>query len=163
MDAGNVASLTALAGTGIAGGLVLMVRGMNDYRSSLRVADTSTSSIASIAAGEVRISGTIEMAETTLVSPVERVPCVYFRTTVDDDRDPLTGGRGTTNEGSIGFRVRDETGSIRVFRTAPGSTHRRSRRPSEAPGWRCVVRSRLAGDFIAGDAGMTGSEPDAGP
>jgi hypothetical protein len=115
VDAGNVASLTALAGIGIAGGLVLMVRGMNDYRSSLRVADTSTSTIGSIAAGEVRISGTIEMAETTLVSPIERVPCVYFRTTVDDGHKSFRGGHGYTDERSIGFRVRDATGSIRVF------------------------------------------------
>ena len=100
---------------GIAGGLVLMVRGMNDYRSSLRVADTSTSSIASIAAGEVRISGTIEMAETTLVSPIERVPCVYFRTTVEESRTPLSSSHRSTDERSIGFRVRDATGSIRVF------------------------------------------------
>ncbi|HEV8402377.1 MAG TPA: hypothetical protein VGQ31_05020 [Candidatus Limnocylindrales bacterium] len=115
MDAGNVVSLTTLAGVGIAGGLVLLVRGMNDYRSSLRVADTATSAIASIAAGEVRISGTIEMAETTLISPLERVPCVYVRITVDDGRDPLTGGHHVTDERSIGFRVRDATGSIRVF------------------------------------------------
>ena len=41
MDVGDVVPLTAFASVGIAGGLVLMVRGMNDYRSSLRVADTS--------------------------------------------------------------------------------------------------------------------------
>jgi hypothetical protein len=113
--AGDLVPLTALASVGIAGGLVLMVRGMNDYRSSLRVADTSTSAIDSIAAGEVRISGTIEMAETTLVSPIERVPCVYFRTTVENGREPFTGSRESTEERSIGFRVRDATGSIRVF------------------------------------------------
>ncbi len=115
MDVGDVVPLTAFASVGIAGGLVLMVRGMNDYRSSLRVADTSTSAIASIAAGEVRISGTIEMAETTLVSPIERVPCVYFRTTVENGHEPFAGGRSFTEERSIGFRVRDATGSIRVF------------------------------------------------
>jgi hypothetical protein len=135
---------------------------MNDYRSSLRVADTSTSWIASIAAGEVRISGTIEMAETTLVSPVERVPCVYFRTTVDDDRDPLTGGRGTTNEGSIGFRVRDETGSIRVF--PHGARVDAPEKPptfGSAPGGDASSAVGSQGISIAGDAGMTGSEPDA--
>lgn len=115
MDAGNVVSLTALAAVGIAGGLVLMVRGMNDYRSSLRVADTSTSTIGSIAAGEVRISGTIEMAETTLVSPIEHVPSVYYRTAVDDSPEPFVGSPRVTDERSIGFRVRDATGSIRVF------------------------------------------------
>ena len=120
MDVGDVISVSALAAVGIVGGLVLMVRGMNDYRSSLRVADTSSSSITSIAAGEVRISGTIEVAETTLVSPIERVPCVYFRVTVDDDRTSLSSGRGYTDERSIGFRVRDATGSIRVF---PNGAH----------------------------------------
>ena len=115
MVADDLVSVSALGVVGIAGGLVLMVRGMDDYRSSLRVADTSTSSIASIAAGEVRISGTIEMAETTLVSPIERVPCVYFRTTVEEGRTPLSSGHRSTEERSIGFRVRDATGSIRVF------------------------------------------------
>jgi hypothetical protein len=151
-----------LAGVGIAGGLVLMVRGMNDYRSSLRVADISTSSIASIAAGEVRISGIIEMAETTLVSPFERVPCVYFRTTVDDGRDPLPGGHALTDERLIGFRVRDATGSIRVFPhgarvDAPEKPPSFGGSPEADPS--LAVGSQ--GDPIAGDAAMTDPEPDA--
>jgi hypothetical protein len=161
VDAGNVVSLTALAGVGIAGGLVLMIRGMNDYRSSLRVADTATSSIASIAAGEVRVSGTIEMAETTLVSPIERVPCVYFRTTVDDDREPFTGGHASTDERSIGFRVRDATGSIRVFPhgarvDAPEKPPRFGSSLGEDPPPAAVSR----GDPVAGDqAGGPGEPP----
>ena len=51
-------------------GLVLLVRGFGAAIASgrARIADTSTSAIASLAAGEVRVSGVIEPAELTLVS-----------------------------------------------------------------------------------------------
>ena len=71
-----------------------------------------TSRIESVAAGEVRISGIIEAAEMTLVSLVQSVPCVYYRASIRDDGES-TGG--LTEERAIGFRVRDATGSIRVF------------------------------------------------
>ena len=45
--------LTTIAGVGVIVGLVLLARGMAGYRSLIRVGDTSTSSIASLAAGEV--------------------------------------------------------------------------------------------------------------
>ena len=116
MDTRDAISLIALAGAGVVAGLVLMVRGMTDYRASLRVAETSTSPIASLAAGEVRVSGTIEMAEATLTSPIEHLPCVYFRTTSDSGVDPLAPDPvGVERERSIGFLVRDATGTIRVF------------------------------------------------
>ena len=104
--------VTALAGIGVVVGLFLLARGVDGYRSFVRVGDTSTSTIASLAAGEVRVSGVIETAELTLVSLLQSVPCIYYRSTVEakDDRD-----RGYTEERSIGFRVRDASGSLRVF------------------------------------------------
>ena len=63
-------------------GLWLVLRGLAGYRASLLVADTSTSTIASLAAGEVRISGVVEPAELTLVSLLQSAPCVYYRASI---------------------------------------------------------------------------------
>ena len=115
MDPQSSAWLTAVAGAGVIAGLVLLIRGMRDYRSLLRVADTSTSTISSLAAGEVRISGTVEPAEMTLVSLLQSVPCVYYRSTIRSGGDPRTPDSGYTEERSIGFRVRDASGAVRVF------------------------------------------------
>jgi hypothetical protein len=98
---------------GIGGGLFLLWRGFGGYRTALTVGDTATSSIASIAAGEVRVSGTIEPGEVTLVSPLQSVPCVWYharvRTTGDDDHEVFAEAR------AVGFRLRDAEGVIRVF------------------------------------------------
>ena len=51
----------------------------------------------------------------TLVSLLQSVPCVYYRATVGNGGDRRTPDSGYTEERSIGFRVRDETGSLRVF------------------------------------------------
>jgi hypothetical protein len=107
--------LIGVAGFGLAAGLLLLARGLVGYRTLIRVADTSTSTISSLAAGEVRVSGVIEGAELTLVSLLQRVPCVYYRSTIGHAGD----GRGSdpdyTEERSIGFQVRDSTGTLRVF------------------------------------------------
>jgi hypothetical protein len=42
---------------GVAGGLFLLWRGFDGSRTAVAVGDTATSSIASFAAGEVRVSG----------------------------------------------------------------------------------------------------------
>ena len=98
---------------GVVAGVFLLLRGLGGYRASVTLGDTATSSITSLAAGEVRISGTIEPAEVTLVSPLQSVPCVWYRARVksggDDD------GEIFAEERAIGFRVRDADGSIRVF------------------------------------------------
>ena len=108
--------MTTLAGIGVIAGLVLLARGLSGYRSLVRVGDTSTSTIASLAAGEVRVSGIVEPAELTLVSLLQSVPCVYYHATVgSDQRSPWPMGDGYEEEQSIGFRIRDATGSLRVF------------------------------------------------
>ena len=115
MDATEMPWVSALAGLGIAAGLWLLVRGMGGYRTAARIGDTSTSLIGSIAAGEVRLSGVIEAAEATLVSPLQSVPCVYYHSTAQGD-DGLTDAMADfSEERAVGFRVRDATGSIRVF------------------------------------------------
>ena len=106
---------TVLAGMGVVGGLLLLARGLGAYRSQALVADTSTSAIASIAAGEVRVSGVVEPAEMILVSLLQTTPCVYYRATVGKHGDTNVSDSGYVEERSIGFRVRDATGSMRVF------------------------------------------------
>jgi hypothetical protein len=115
VDALSSQWLTAIAGAGVVVGLVLLFRGLEGYRSHTRVSDTSTSTIGSIAAGEVRVSGLIEPAEMTLISLLQSIACVYYRATVGDAGERGTPDPGYTDERSIGFRVRDATGSLRVF------------------------------------------------
>jgi hypothetical protein len=106
-------TLLGVCGGGIAAGIALLWRGFAGYRSMAQIADTSTSRIASLAAGEVRISGTVERAEVTLVSPLQSRDCVWYRARVRatgrNERDLFEEERG------VGFRVRDATGTIRVF------------------------------------------------
>jgi hypothetical protein len=105
--------ITAAAAGGTIAGLWLLARGMIDYKASMPVGDTSTSTISSLAAGEVRISGVVEAAEMTLVSLLQSTPCVYYRATIGGEASPLDDG--FVEERSCGFRVRDATGSIRIF------------------------------------------------
>lgn len=100
---------------GILAGLVLVVRGLGGYRTALRVADTASSTISSAAAGELRISGVIEPAELTLVSLLQSVPCVYYRASIGTGGDASLPDSAFREERSVGFRVRDATGSLRVF------------------------------------------------
>lgn len=106
--------LLLLAVGGLIAGLWLLWRGIEARGAGIRVADTATSRIASLAAGEIRVTGRVEPAEVTLVSPLQSAPCVWYRARVrrlsgEDERTELE------EERAVGFRVRDESGSIRVF------------------------------------------------
>ena len=61
------------------------------------------------------MSGTVEPAELTLVSLLQSVPCVYYRATVGSEQERRGLRDGYEEERSIGFRIRDATGSLRVF------------------------------------------------
>lgn len=105
-----------LSAAGVVVGLGALANGMTAYRATLRVGDTGTSTISSLAAGEVRVHGVVEPAELTLVSLLTSTPCVYYRASIDSEGEgsPVEDG-GFQEERSVGFRVRDATGSIRVF------------------------------------------------
>jgi hypothetical protein len=107
--------IAMLAGAALIGGLWLLVLGLIRYRTTALVADTSTSPLDSLAAGEVRVSGLIEPAEVTLVSLLQSVTCVYYRSSVDSGGDRWPMDRGFSEERAVGFRVRDATGTMRVF------------------------------------------------
>ena len=115
MDAFSGSGVAAPAGLGVVAGLYLLGRGLGGYRSLIRVSDTSTSTISSLAAGEVRITGAIEPAELTLVSLLQSVPCVYYRSTIGDAGERGGIDPAVTEERAIGFRIRDATGEMRVF------------------------------------------------
>ncbi len=114
MDSDLAPALLIAASFGLGGGLWLLARGLGGYRAATRIADTSTSTISSLAVGEVRVSGVVEPAELTLVSPLQSRTCVYYRARIRE------GDRGERRdvideERAVGFRVRDDSGSIRVF------------------------------------------------
>jgi hypothetical protein len=99
---------------GLVAGLVLLVRGMLGYRAAGRISGTSVSRMASLAVGEVLVSGIAEAIELTLVSPLQSIPCVYYRSRIteqsnDESRDVFKEDR------AVGFRVRDSSGAVRVF------------------------------------------------
>ena len=111
----NAPALVIVAAVaGISGGLFLLVRGLAAYRAGEAVRGTGTSRIASLAAGEVRLVGTIEPGPVTLVSPLQSVPCVYYHARILEDR----GRERTTTldeERAVGFLLRDASGTLRVF------------------------------------------------
>jgi hypothetical protein len=107
-------ALAAFAAAGVVVGLVLLVRGFGGYRAAGRITDTSVSRIASLAVGEVLVSGTAEAIELTLISPLQSVPCLYYRARISEPGD----GEGRVafrEERAVGFRVRDASGAVRVF------------------------------------------------
>lgn len=114
MDLVVIPQIAALSGAAAIAGLVLLQRGLAGYRVADRIADTGTSTISSIAAGEVRLTGTIEAAEVVLVSALQSVRCVYYRASIDQDGD-REAGQDFLEERSVGFRIRDASGAIRVF------------------------------------------------
>ena len=115
MDIGFVPQLAVAAVAGVVAGIWLLVRGMRSYGTATQIGDTATSRISTLAAGEVQVSGVIEPAELTLISPLQSVPCVFYRSSIGRaDEYPDLSGR-TVDERAVGFRVRDGTGDVRVF------------------------------------------------
>lgn len=115
MESAFIPQIAGLAGAGIAAGLWLLTRGLGGYRTATRIADTGTSNVASMAAGEVRVAGVIEPSEVTLISPLQSRPCVYYRATINAGDDGPDLRADFQEERAVGFTVRDPTGSVRIF------------------------------------------------
>src|SRR3954454_10199806 len=103
-----MSSVAGLAALGIVLGVWLLLHGFSGYRTAGRIGDLSTSSIASIALGEVRVTGIVEAAELELVSPIQSVPCVYYRSRIEQAARQSSATL-FDEERSVGFRIRDET------------------------------------------------------
>ena len=101
--------LTSLA---LVVGLMAFVRGLLEYRRGVRVSSIRTSVVAGLAAGEVRLTGTIEPLVAALVSPLQGKPAVWYQASiVEDGRDSRT---VMHEERAVEFGLRDETGVVRV-------------------------------------------------
>jgi hypothetical protein len=107
-------TLAAVAAVGVVAGLVLLVRGFGGYRTAGRISGTSVSRISSLAVGEVLVSGTAEAIELSLISPLQSVPCLYYRSRITESHDG-DGRDAFREERAVGFRVRDASGAVRVF------------------------------------------------
>jgi hypothetical protein len=107
--------LAALASAGVVAGVWLLIRGFGSYREAARIGDTATSRVATLAIGEVRVSGVVEPAELSLVSPLQSAACVFYRSQVSESSSEGGADELFREERAVGFRVRDATGSIRVF------------------------------------------------
>lgn len=112
---GSDLEFAALLIAGVVAGLWLLARGMGGYRTAVRIGDTGTSRIATLAAGEVRVSGRIETAEVLLISVLQSAPCVYYRSTIESGEDDAGDSGDLFEERAIGFRVVDDSGDMRVF------------------------------------------------
>lgn len=99
---------------GLGGGLALLWRGFGAHAAAVRIDDTAASRIASAAVGEILVSGVVEAAELTLVSPLQSVACVWYRARIDES-DGDSSWSDFREERAVGFRVRDESGDLRVF------------------------------------------------
>jgi hypothetical protein len=106
--------LFVVAGGGLIAGLGLLARGLGGYRQASLISDTAASRIASIAVGEVLVSGLVEAAELTLVSPLQSVECVFYRSRIEEAEGESM-GPAFREERAVGFRIRDDSGSLRVF------------------------------------------------
>src|SRR6188474_747107 len=105
--------LLALMASGVILGLVLMVRGFRGDRAAARIGGTAPSRISSLAVGEALVTGLVEAAELTLISPLQSTPCVYYRSQISTDDDGI--GMSSREERAVGFRVRDASGELRIF------------------------------------------------
>ncbi|MGZ3587968.1 MAG: hypothetical protein ACXVAE_02775 [Candidatus Limnocylindrales bacterium] len=107
-------TIALISGAGMAGGVACLVRGLLTWRSSERVADIPTSAISGLAAGEIRLAGTVQPVTLTLVSPLQSRPCLYYRARVRQGS-----GRNETTifseERAAGFALVDDSGTIRVL------------------------------------------------
>ena len=113
MNGGLPPQVFFLLSLALVGGLMAFVRGFVAYRRSVACRRPSAlSSVAELAVGEVRLTGTIEPLAPTLVSPLQSKPAVWYRASIMD------GGRDGTavlrEERAVAFSLRDETGTVQV-------------------------------------------------
>src|SRR3954453_11890671 len=104
--------LLMLGFVGVLGGFVAFVHGLGAYRREAVVGSIATSTVDGLAAGEIRLSGTVRPLAVTLVSALQSVTCVWYHSKIteggDSERVVLDEQRG------IDFLLEDPTGSVRV-------------------------------------------------
>ncbi len=109
-----VAIATGISILGLVLGLLLFIRGLLAYLRAQRIGGIESSPVSAIAAGEVRITGTVEPVDSLLVSPLQSEKCVWYRAHVEESSGRSS--RTVLDEArAVGFRVKDASGVIRVF------------------------------------------------
>ena len=97
---------------GVLAGFVAFVHGLGAYRREAVVGSIATSTVDGLAAGEIRLFGTVKPLAVTLVSALQSATCVWYHSRIteggDSERVILDEQRG------IDFLVEDATGSVRV-------------------------------------------------
>ena len=101
-----------MAVAAVAGGLGLLFRGLRSYLRGDDLGSVGTSSIATLSAGLVRVTGTVEAPIT--IQSYYGFPCVYYRAE-PQKKDGTNDERSQTVERSIEFDVRDDSGRIHVM------------------------------------------------
>jgi hypothetical protein len=114
MPPGPEPQLLVAAGMGIVGGLSAFAGGLAAYRRAGRVAGIASSRVVSLAAGEIRVTGTVVPLAMTLVSPLQSVPCVWYRASITE-RDGGDTRPVLDRQRAVEFALRDETGDVRVI------------------------------------------------
>lgn len=97
----------------MAAGIGLLARGLVAYRRGAVVSSIASSHTNSLAAGEVRLSGTVEALASTLVSPLQSQPCVWYHSRVvqkGDSNQVLL-----DEQRAVEFQIRDDSGTARVI------------------------------------------------
>jgi hypothetical protein len=100
------------AALALIGGLQLLIRGLRSYLRGGNLSSMGTSQIASLSAGLVRVTGTIEAPIT--IQSYYGFPCVYYRAEPRRE-DGQSDDESDTVERSIEFDVRDDSGRIHVM------------------------------------------------
>ena len=148
-----------VAALAVLGGLQLLFRGLRSYLRGGDLSSVGTSRIASLNAGLVRVTGTIEAPIT--IQSYHGFPCVYYRAErrkedrqADDDSSAIV-------ERSIEFDVRDDSGRIHVMphaaqwdvrRRCAARGAPRGRRPGDRR-WQCRALRTAPGSGVLRLAG----------
>jgi hypothetical protein len=162
---GTFPQMMLLMAAGFAGGLILFGRGLVAYRRDRLVEAVATSSLDAIAAGEVRVSGTVEAIAMTLVSPLQSRPCVWYRARVDETGE--TSRLLVNEERAQEFDLIDGTGRIRIvprgarWEIAPAFDGSTGLTGDEPPGLRLRTGSSFAALAERDPASMSPLERDA--
>jgi len=102
-----------VAALALLGGLQLLFRGLRSYLRGGDLSSVGTSRIASLSAGLVRVTGTIEAPIT--IQSYYGFPCVYYRAEPRREDGQSDERTSPTIERSIEFDVRDDSGRIHVM------------------------------------------------
>jgi hypothetical protein len=102
-----------VAALALLGGLQLLFRGLRSYVRGGDLSSVGTSQVATLSAGLVRVTGSVEAPIT--IQSYYGFPCVYYRAEPRKEDGQADDDSSGTVERSIEFDVRDDSGRIHVM------------------------------------------------